>query len=314
MLKNIPISTKVFIATAGLCLVNVGVFVYQVFNLVISPWNIIPTVLVCLIVFGNAKNMLSSKVRKGEAPPSQFGAPPQLGNANVQGASNRENEDFYLINTSFPNKLTFKSIVWKTLFLAIFIGLTCLFAVLGNSVKYDQAVTGTIIEKRVEGEVYTEYDDDGATTTDNRYLVMMVSYEVDGTIYRNELIDKGSTSRKGNFIEVCVTNDGELVCAYDSLLSKKIMMYSCLILAVLTFLGFVFKLPNQYLVMLVFMLLGIGVTCLFNAANWADWLLKDFTLFGGCFFTLGVMCYLQLVLLRIIHTIGKRRDPNFIIT
>ena len=312
MLKNMPVSTKVFIATAAICIINIVVFVYQVFNLVISPWNIVPTLLVVLIVFGNAKNMLSSKVRKGEVPPSQFGAPPQLANANDSSGTNDPNEDFFLINTSFPKKLTIKSILWKTIFVAIFIGLTCLFSVLSNGIKYDQVVTGTIIQKTVEGDVYTDYDSEGnATTTDNRYLVLLVSYEVDGVIYRDELVDKGSTTRKGNFIDVCVTNDGELVCSRDKLTTYQVMVWTCIILTVLTILGFVFKLPNQYLVMLVFIFFGVGITCLFNNNNWASWLLKDFTLFGGCFFTLGVMCYLQLVLLRIIHTIGKRRDLNY---
>ena len=307
MFKNAPASTKIFVVTSLICLVNVGLFVYQVFNLVISPWNIIPTVLVVLIIGGNMKNMLNHQVKSGQKPASQFGAPPQT--ANASGAAN---EDFYAINTSFPSKLTIKSVMWKALFLAIFIALTCLFSFMYNSVKFDQIVTGTIIEKRVEGDVYTEYDDDGVTTTDNRYLVMLVSYEVDGVIYRSELTDGGSTSRKGNFIDVCVNNDGELVCAYDTIVAKKVMVYACIILAVLTFLGFVFKLPNQYLFMLGLMFVGIGIICLLNAGNMSAWLLKDFTLFGGCFFTLGAMCYIQLVLCRVVYAIGKKKDPNYI--
>ena len=307
MFKNAPVSTKVFIVTAGLCLINVAIFVYQVFNLVISPWNIIPTVLVVFIILGNLKNMLSHKVKNGEEAPSQFGAPPT--NNTNRGLS--DNEDFCAINTSFPTKLTIKSILWKTLFLAIFIGLTCLFSVLGNAIKYDQVVTGTIIEKSVEGEIYTEYDSDGSTTVDNRYMVLLVSYEVDGVIYRSELTDKTSVNRKGNFIDVCVLDDGELVCAYDKVVSYKIMQWASVFFALLTFLGFVFKLPNQYLVMLVLMCVGVGITCLFNATDWSNWLLKDFTSFGGCFFTLGLMCYVQLVLLRIIFTLGRKRDSNY---
>ena len=310
MFKKLPISTKIFIISSALCLINVALFVYQAFNLVISPWNIVPTVLVVFIIVGNIKNMTSEKVKSGEKMPSQFGAPPVTDNNRTLS----ENEDFYAINTSFPTKLTMKSILWKALFLAIFIGLTCLFSVLGNAIKYDQVVTGTIIEKSVEGEIYTEYDSDGSTTVDNRYMVYLVSYEVDGVIYRSELVDKTSVTRKGNLINVCVNDDGELVCAYDKVVSYKIMVYTCISLAVLTFLGFVFKLPNQYLVMLVLMLVGVGIICFLNSTNWAGWLLKDFTLFGGCFFTLGFMCYIQILLMRIIFTIGKHRDSNFTIS
>jgi hypothetical protein len=186
-----------------------------------------------------------------------------------------------------------------------------LFSTLGNNIKYDQVVTGTIVEKRVEGDVYTEYSSDGATTTDNRVLVMTVSYEVDGTIYRAEVRDSFSHKRENNFIDLCVNNDGTYVCVYGKLVSLNVMKYASIAFAILTFLGFVFKLPNQYLVVLVFGIFGVGIIALFNFADWSNWLLKDFTLFGGCFFTIGIMCILQLILLRIAHTIGIRRDSNY---
>ena len=58
------------------------------------------------------------------------------------------------------------------------------------------------------------------------------------------------------------------------------MSCACLVLAILTFLGFVFRLPNVDLVMHVIGFVGIGVIALMNSFNWGDWLLKDFTAFG----------------------------------
>ena len=308
MFKNMKASTKVFLMTAPLALVNIAVLIYQFVHLVISPWNIIPTLLLIFILVGNIINMLGIKLPGRLASLSQFGAPAP---SDAEQNAYRENEDFYAINTSFPTKLTVKNIIWKTLFLAIFIGLTCLFSVLGANIQYDQVVTGTIIEKRVEGEVYTEYTDDGTTTHDNRVLVMTVSYTVGEDIYRTEVRDNFSHSRDNNFIKLCVNNDGTYVCPYDKVQSFRIMRYASIVFAIITFLGFVFKLPNQYLALLVIGVVGVGIICLFNSADWGSWLLKDFTLFGGCFVTLCTMSIIQLILLRIMHSIGIRRDGNF---
>ena len=66
--------------------------------------------------------------------------------------------------------------------------------------------------------------------------------------------------------------------------------------------------------MLVLMALGFGVISLFNSTYWAGWLLKDFTSFGACFLVLGFMGYIQMVIMRMVHTIGKRRNPNYTIS
>ena len=309
MFKNMKTSTKVFFATAPLILVNIGILVYQFMNMVVSAWNIIPSLVLIFIIAGNVINMLGIKLPGFLSKLSDFGA--SAPSEKEQNAY-RENEDFYAINTSFPTKLSASNIAWKILFLALFIGLTCLFSTLGNNIKYDQVVTGTVIDKYVEGSVDTSVSSDGSvSSSDNRKLVMLVSYEVDGTIYRTEVRDNFSHKRENNFIDLCVKNDGTYVCVYGKLVSFDVMKYASIAFAILTFLGFVFKLPNQYLFMLVLGILGVGIIALFNFADWSNWLLKDFTLFGGCFFTLGIMCILQLILLRIAHTIGIRRDSNY---
>lgn len=309
MEKKNNILTKVFLATTPLALVNIGILVYQFSHLVISPWNIIPTLILLFIVLGNVINMMGfrPKGRFGSfltqfgAPPSETSQEPQLG----------ENDAFVALNSTFPKKLTLKNIILKTLFMAIFIALTCLFSFLGSNIKYDQVVTGTVIEKHIEGEVYTEYDNGESTTTDNRVLVMTVSYTVGEDMYRTEIVDKFSITRDSSFIDLCVNNDGTYVCPYDKVMSYKIMTIAALVFAVLTFLGFVFKLPNVYLAILVIGVVGMGIICLFNSANWAGWLLKDFTLFGGCFVTLCAMVMIELILIRIIYAIGSKRDSNF---
>ena len=309
MLKKMKTSTKVFLATVPLAFINVAILVYQFSNLVISPWNIIPTVLIVLIMVGNIINMLGIKLSGAMANLSQFGAPAP---SDKEQNALRDNEDFYAINTSFPTRLTMASILWKTLFLIIFIVLTCFFAYKGSSIKYDQVVTGTVIEKHVMGSVETDVSSSGeVVSSDNRSLLMVVSYEVDGKMYKAEVRDQFSHNRRSAVIDLCVNNDGSFVCAYGKVVSFKIMAVASVVFAILTFLGFVFKLPNQYLVLLVMGILGVGIIAMFNFADWSNWLLKDFTLFGGCFVTLCVMCMIQLIALRIIHTIGRKRDSNF---
>ena len=311
MFKNLSISAKVTIISCTLCLVNIAWLIYQLFNLVVSVWNIGMTMIVVFILFGNIKNMTSEKVKSGEESPSPFG---------VTVSDNKrvppKNEDFYVCNTSFPSKLTIKSIILKVVFLVIFIGLTCLFGVLGNSIKYDQVVTGTIISKTYEGGVNTEYDNDSGevVTEDNRFEVLLVSYEVNGVIYRSGIAIQTYNTRSGSFMKVCAMNDGEFVCSYGKIVAYKIMFYTCIFLAVLTILGIVFKLPNADLVMLIFMFVGVGLICILNGYNWEGWLLFDINLFCGNFVSLGIICYIQILAHRIIFMIRKRRNPNFTMT
>ena len=62
MFKNMKTSTKVFFATAPLILVNIGILVYQFMNMVVSAWNIIPSLVLIFIIAGNVINMLGIKL------------------------------------------------------------------------------------------------------------------------------------------------------------------------------------------------------------------------------------------------------------
>lgn len=309
MFKNMSVSTKVFIITSILCLANIGIFIYQVANFKISPWNIIPTILIVLIIGGNLKNMLSSRVKSGEVAPSEFGAPSSSENNQKRDV---KNEDFYAINTSFPSKLSKSNIIVKIVFVIIFGILSVVFYNCGNKI-YDHVVQGHIVATSVEGEVFEEVGQDGYSSTDTRKLVMFVTYEFDGESFKIEIVDSFSHSRDNDKISLCVKNNGDFICVYDNLVSYNIMFYTSLVLIIVTILGFVFKSPNQYLIMNILIFLGMGMICLFNSYNWSFWLLKDFTLFGGCFFILGLICNIQIFLLRIIFRWCRRRDPNYIL-
>lgn len=301
MLSNLTTSAKVFLVTSLICLVNVAIFIYQVLNLKISPWNVIPTILVGMIVIGNIKTMVQNK-------PLDKDTTNKTKKHNIKNAD--DNEDFYAINTSFPSKLTTNNIIVKLVFIGIFVALALLFNTLGSTNQYDLVVKGLIKETYVGGDVYTEIYDGEATTTDTRYLILVVDYEHDGHVYEIEVEDHFSHSRDSDIIELCIKDNGKFVCVYDNIVTFQIMYYACIILTILTALGFMFRLPNVYLVMLVLIFVGLGVICMFNSFYWAGWLLKDFTLFGGCFFILGVMCYIQMILLRIIHSLHSG-NPNF---
>ena len=191
MLKNISVSTRVFIITSILCLANIGIFIYQVINFKISPWNIIPTILIVLIIGGNLKNMLSSRVKSGEVAPSEFGAPPRSENNQKRDV---KNEDFYAINTSFPSRLSKSNIIVKIVFIIIFGILSVVFYNCGNK-AYDHVVQGHIDATSVEGEVYEEWDQEGYRSTDTRKLVMLVTYEFNGESFKVEIVDSFSHSR-----------------------------------------------------------------------------------------------------------------------
>jgi len=309
MLKNISVSIKVFIITSILCLTNIGIYIYQVINFKISSWNTIPTILIVLIIAGNLKNMLSSKVKRGEVAPSQFGAPPSSENKQKR---NVKNEDFYALNTSFPSKLSKTNIIVKIVFVIIFGILSVVFYNCGNK-TYDYLVQGQIVTTSVEGGVYEDVGHDGNIYTDTRKLEMLVTYEFNGETFEIVIVDAFSNSRDSDKISLCVKNNGDYICVYDNLISYNIMFYTSIILIILTILGFVFKSPNQYLIMNILMFLGMGTICLFNSYDWSFWLLKDFTLFGGCFFILGLICNIQFFLLRIIFKWCRRRDPDYIL-
>jgi len=296
--SNIKTSTKIFLCTAILIIANIIIFAHQVMNHVFTAWNIVPTIIIVMVIIINIKVMFWGGFKQ----------------ENERARKEGYNEDFYALNTSFPSSLTKVNILVKIVFIILFVILTILFGALNNNYKYDQVVQGRIVRVSDEGSTDIIISDDGVETKENRKLVLDVEYKVNGKSYSVVVVDSFSSKRDIGFIDLCVQSNGDFVCVKDNLISYQIMFYACIVLSVLTLLGFVFKLPNQYLVMLVFIFVGIGIVCLFNSFHWSEWLLNDFTVLGACFLTMGIMYYIQMVLMRIVFTIGRRKDYNYMIS
>lgn len=304
MFKSLKTSTKVFAITSFFCLINIFLFVCQLIHGNISTWNIVSTIL-CLAIIGFAlgkmlKEDLNNDVYSIEKTKSKT-------------MEKTQNEDFYAINTSFPKKLTKKSIIVKILFLLIFLSGVILFWVFEHSVKYQHVVCGEVVKVAQYGKLNKEDTEDGIVIIDTRYIVLDVEYEFGGKTFEIKIKDSFSHSRTNTNINLCLNDDGEFICVNDNIISYNVMFWVCIILAVLTFLGFIFKLPNQYIFMLVLIFVGIGCICLVNSFNWEQWLIKDFTSFGAMCFTLGIICYTQMVVLRIIYTIQKRKNHEYVL-
>ena len=214
MFKKMKVSTKVFIATSLLCLVNIGVFIYQLINLKFSMWAFVPTFLVVMIVVSNIIFMIKNDIKKevSKALTNNEKLPRNYTQRRIS-----DNEDFYAINTSFPNKLTTKSIVAKIVFVIVFALLALLFNGILSKIDYDMIVTGNIKETYILGSVHIDEYANELVSSDNRKLVMVVRYEVEGQVNEIEVIDGFSHSRDNGTISLCVKNDGTFVCAYDNI-------------------------------------------------------------------------------------------------
>lgn len=306
MFKKLKVSEKVFLILSLLYLVNIGVFVYQCINLVIDAWNVIPTIIIGYIMYINLKHKFEKHDEEpvNELQPIDKNDNVQLNNEQQKIYKN-DNEDFYAFNTSFPKCLTLKSIIVKIVFVIIFIGLTVLFSVLGNNLKYDSVVKGVVVRTVVTGSVVQVED---GSFKDQRKTIMFVNYEFNDELREVEVEAPHIVNMVNKDINLCIDSEGNFKHVYDQVITYDIMFYTCIVLTIFTILGFVFKLPNQYLVMTVIMFLGVGAICLFNSRYWAGALLQPFTVFGGLFLTTGLMAYLLMIVLRTVYLIKQKVD------
>lgn len=290
-------SLGIGIISSVVVLGEIALGLFQIFNGIISVWNIAPLGMVAFIVYLNI-GMNKGKSKEAREEIMAVDKENQAMDSNV------------IMDTSAH--ISGKQILLRVILMTVLAALAVLFFTIGenNANKYDRTTIATIISQdnyttyQVEYEDYYNryYDDDFDDTTEIteiRWGELMLAYEFNGEI-RFAKMDYNVGLAHVENIEICINSEGKFLRSYDS--AVKVFYIEAIVFAaasLLMMLSLMFLLPMEFMVFDIMALIGAALIFMVNSAFIANMIYIDLTTFLGLFFFLGLFGLIGSVLSKI---------------
>ena len=290
-------SLGIGIVSSVVVLGEIALGLFQIFNGIISIWNIAPLGMVAFIVYLNI-GMNKGKSKESREEIAVVDKEHQAMDSNV------------IMDTSAH--ISGKQILLRVVLMTVLAALAFLFFYIGqsNAKKYDTTTIATVVSQEnyttyeVEyGNYYDRYDDDNfdddTEITEIRRGTLLLAYEFNGET-RFAKMDYNVGFAHAKNIEICINSDGKFLRSYDS--AVKVFYLEAMVFAaasVLMMLSLMFLLPMEFMVFDIMALVGAALIFMVNSAFIANMIYIDLTTFLGLFFFLGLFGLIGSVLSKI---------------
>ena len=281
-------SLGIGIVSSVVVLGEIALGLFQIFNGIISIWNIAPLGMVAFIVYLNI-GMNKGKSKESREEIAVVDKEHQAMDSNV------------IMDTSAH--ISGKQILLRVILMTVLATLAFLFFYIGqsNAKKYDTTTIATVVNQENYTTYEVEYDnfDDDTEITEVRRGTLLLAYEFNGET-RFAKMDYNVGFARAKNIEICINSDGKFLRSYDS--AVKVFYLEAMVFAaasVLMMLSLMFLLPMEFMVFDIMALVGAALIFMVNSAFIANMIYIDLTTFLGLFFFLGLFGLIGSVLSKI---------------
>ena len=292
-------SLGIAIMSSLVVLGEIALGLFQIFNGIITIWNLAPLGMVAFIVY------LNVGINKGKSKESRE-------DIAVVDKENQQMESNTIMDTNA--RISGKQILLRVVLMTVLAGLAFLFFTIAqnNEVKYDTTTMATIVSQ----ENYTQYEvdysdyyyaheedlrDEGLDISEKRWGRLLLAYEYGGEIRFATMEYNVGLAHVEN-IEICINEEGKFLKSYDS--AVRIFYLEAIVFAaasILMVLSLMFLLPMEFMVFDIMALVGASLLLMVNSQFLGNLLYIDLTTFLGLFFFLGVFGLIGSILSKIFN-------------